>query len=64
MKVFEKHSQCHLVLQPVFYVLTTNVQKLLSPLVNNMREVLLQVNHEEYSQKPCRDPKEQCPYKF
>ena len=30
-KVFEKHSQCHLLLHPVLYILSMNTQKLLHP---------------------------------
>ena len=56
IKVFEKHSQSHLFLHPVFYVLNMSAQKLLHPLISHMQEVLQQVNHEEYSQKPWRDP--------
>ena len=52
IKVFEKHCQCHLFLHPIFYVLSMNAQKLLHPI----HEALQQVNHEEYSQKPWRDP--------
>ena len=55
-KVFEKHSQCHLFLHLVFYVLSLNAQKLRHSLVNHMHEVLQQVNHEEHSQKPWRYP--------
>ena len=54
IKVFEKHSQRHLFLDPVFYVLSMNAQKLLHPI----HEVLQQVNLEEYSQKSWRDLKE------
>ena len=53
-------SQCHLFLHIftfIFYILSMNVQKLLHPLINHMHEVLQQVNHEEYSQKPWRDQK-------
>ena len=55
IKVFEKYSQCHLFLYQVFYVLSMNTQKLLHPLIKHIHEVLQQVNHEEYSQKPWRD---------
>ena len=35
-----------------------NAQKSLHPLINHLREVLKQVNHEEGSQKPWRDLQE------
>ena len=36
IEVFEKQSQCHLFLHPVFYVLSMNAQKLLHPLINHV----------------------------
>ena len=51
IKLFKIHAQCYLLLNPVFYVLSMNRQKLLHPLINHMYEVLQQVNHEEYSKK-------------
>ena len=36
-----------------------DAQNLLHPLINHMHEVLQQVNHEEYSEEPWRDPSEQ-----
>ena len=35
IEVFEKQSQGHLFLHPVFYVLSMNAQKLLHPLINH-----------------------------
>ena len=55
-KRINKHSQCNLFLHQAFYVLSMNAQKLLHPLINHMHKVLQQTNHEEYSQKPLRDP--------
>ena len=55
IKVLEKHSQCHLFLPAVFYVLSMSAKKLLDALINHTHEVLQQVNHEEYGQKPLRD---------
>ena len=51
-KAFEKHSECHLFLPRVYYVLSMNAQKLLHTLINLLHDVFYQVNHEQYSQKP------------
>ena len=56
INVFEKHSQCHSFLHLVFFIFSMNKQNLLHPLINYMHEVLQQINHEDYSQKPWRDP--------
>ena len=55
-KSFSKKLSVLLSLQPVFYILSMNAQNLLHPLINHMHEVLQRLNHEEYSQKPWRDP--------
>ena len=55
-KSFSKKLSVLLSLQPVFYILSMNAQNSLHPLINHMHEVLQQLNHEEYSQKPWRDP--------
>ena len=40
------------IVTPCFlYILSVNAQKLLHPLINHLREVLQQLNHEEYNQK-------------
>ena len=39
----------------IFYVLNISTQKSLHPLINHIHEVVQQVSHEEYSQKPLRD---------
>ena len=54
-KSFWKKTLSAIFLQPVFYILSMNAQNLLHPLINHMHEVLQQLNHEEYSQKPWRD---------